>query len=176
MKNLILYILLVFLVVANGFFLFNYMGSSNDGKARGPQNPGNFIIKELNFNELQLEQFREKNKEHHETMMRLSNNIKELKDALFNRLPDVSLNDEAIDSITSLIGLKEKEKEKETFYHFRSIQDICNGKQKEKFKNIIRDALLKGGEREQRPPNLRGAAGPRHPPQQGEGHRPPPKR
>ena len=90
-KNLILYILLVFLIVVNGFFLFNYMGNSNKNKQKGPKGPGNFIVKELGFNEDQLKQFREKSRGHHQAMMDLSDNIKNLKDELFDRLSGFSL-------------------------------------------------------------------------------------
>lgn len=162
-KNLILYILLVFLIVVNGFFLFNYMGNGNDKKQNNPNRPGDFIVKELGFNKAQLEQFGKNSKGHHQTMIGLSADIRNLKDELFDRLSDSSLNKVTVDSITTLIGEKEKEMETETFYHFKTIQSICNDKQNEKFKKIIKDALHRGGERGQRPP-----------PGGGEGHRPPP--
>ena len=154
-KNLLLYILLVFLIIVNGFFLFNSIGKTSGGKQNERQRPGDFIIKELGFNELQLEQFRALNHEHHRTMRHLSDGIKELKDDLFDELTVSPINDILIDSITSLIGKRQKEKETEVFYHLRSIQEICNSKQKEKFKNIIIDALQKGGGKD-KPPHRRG--------------------
>lgn len=147
-KNLILYILLVFLIVVNGFFLYNHIGSTTNKKPRKPQQPSNFIVKELGFNAVQLEQFREKNQKHKEAMMKLSEDIKDLKDALFNKLSDDSVNEKTIDSITSLLGQKEKEKRTNVFYHFKEIQNICNTKQKEKFRRIINHALHNGGKKE----------------------------
>ena len=162
-KNSILYLLLVFLIIANGFFLFNYIGNNKGKKLSRPQKHTNFIIKELNFNEAQLEQFKSIGQEHQDAMMTISDDIKGLKEALFNRLSSASVNEKSIDSITSLIGQKEKEKDTEVFYHFKSIQNICNDNQKEKFKKIINDALLRG-KNEDRPPR----------PDSPDGHRPPP--
>tara|TARA_R110002049_G_scaffold207799_3_gene378220 strand:+ start:1679 stop:2107 length:429 start_codon:yes stop_codon:yes gene_type:complete len=140
------------------------MGKSFDNSPKRPQENRNFIVKELGFNKTQLEQFRENSEGHHEIMMRLSDDVKNLKDNLFDRLSDNSINDATIDSISSLICEKEKQKEKEIFYHFKMIQDLSNDKQKEKFKTILKDALRQGGQGN-RPP----------PPSKGKGHRPPPR-
>ena len=163
-KNTILYVLLVFLFVVNGFFLFNYMGIRSENRPKEPQRNKSFIVKELGFNAAQLEQFNKKSKGHHETMIRLSDSIKALKDKLFSTLSDDSITEETIDSISSLICEKETEKEKEVFYHFKMIQDIANDQQKEKFNSILMDALRQGDHGNRPPPNGE------------EGHRPPPRR
>jgi hypothetical protein len=163
-KNVILYVLLVFLIVVNGFFLFNYIGNTSGNNINEPQRNRNFIVKELGFNKAQLEEFKEKSEGHHKTMIRLSDEVKELKDVLFSKLSDDFVDESVIDSISSLICEKEKVKEKEVFYHFKMIQELSNDTQKEKFKTIIMDALRQD-EQGQRPP----------PPRDGEGHRPPPR-
>lgn len=164
-KNTILYILLVFLMVVNGFFLFNFLNKGNDNKLKEPQRNKDFIVKELGFNATQLKQFKVKSEDHHETMMRLSEEIKELKDDLFVTLFNDTVNEASIDSVSSLICEKEIAKEKEIFYHFRMIQEIANDKQKEKFKSILIDALRQG-DQGNRPP----------PPNGKDGHKPPPRR
>lgn len=125
----------------------------------------NFIVKELNFNATQLEQFNVKSEKHHEAMKRLSHEIKALKDELFPNIFDKAINESVIDSLMSLICEKEKEQEKEIFYHFRAIQDIANDEQKEKFKMILMDALRKGNQGNRPPPppdNDRRRPPPRH--------------
>lgn len=164
-KNLVLYVLLVFLIAVNSFFLFNYIGKNSNNGQKGTKGPGNFIVKELGFNEAQTEQFREESQGHHEAMMNMSDDIRGLKDELFGNLSNDSVKDSTIDSITSLIGEKQKVKEVEAFYHFKMIREICNDKQKEKFKNIIKDALHRGGLRGQMPPPPEGA-GKHRPPQE----------
>ncbi|MEM7602146.1 MAG: hypothetical protein AAF357_12110 [Verrucomicrobiota bacterium] len=163
-RNLILYILLIFLVLVNGFFLYNYLGISISDRPRKLEKPTDFIIKELDFNTAQLEQFRESNRVHNETMMRLSEDIRDLKNALFDKLSEASVDTNAIDSITSLLGQKEKEKRTNVFYHFKEIQTICDDKQREKFNRIISDALHNPGNREQNRSGPRGGNERRPPP------------
>ncbi len=162
-RNTILYVLLIFLIIVNGFFLVNYLKGGNDNKIREPHRNRDFIVKELGFDTAQLEQFNASSEKHHKTMMRLSDEIRSLKDDLFPTLFDKSVNESVIDSLTSLICEKEKEKEKEIFYHFRAIQGIANDKQKEKFKTILMDALRQG-DQGNRPPPPQGKDGRRHPP------------
>lgn len=172
-KNTILYILLIFLIVVNGFFLFNYMGKGNGKNQLEPQRDKDFIVKELGFNKTQLAQFRENSVGHHETIMRLNDEVKILKDELFSNLTDNSISDVAIDSISDLVCEKEKELDKEVFSHFKMIQELSNDKQKEKFKIIIMDALRQGDQGNRPPPpNEEGHRSP--PSEEKVGHRPPP--
>lgn len=165
-KNLLLYVLLVFLIVANGFFLFNHLGNSDEIESRNrPKGPAHFIVKELNFDDDQMFEFKRISRHQHQKMRRIGEEVKQLKNAMFNKISDVSLDENSIDSIATLIGLKVKEKDIEAFYHFKDIQELCNDKQKEKFKRIVNDALHKGGREEQRPPVRNGDGK----------HRPPPK-
>ncbi len=166
-KNIILYVLLIFLIISNGFFVFNYIGKKYDRNPRDPQGNKNFIVKELGFNDAQLKQFEKRSKGHHQMIMELSDEMRVLKDELFDKLSDDSVTQITIDSMTSLIGQKAKQKDAEAFRHFKMIRDLCNEKQKEKFKIIIKDALHKGGEQGQMPPPPEGRI---------EGRRPPPPR
>ncbi|TNJ45237.1 hypothetical protein KFZ70_07030 [Tamlana fucoidanivorans] len=152
-KNIVLYILFLFLVIANGFFLYNYVGNNIDRKGKDMVRPGDFILKELQFSEEQMEALRMSSVGHHERMKRCSEELKRLKDLLFNTLSEQETNETKTDSIISLIGQVEMEKEKEAFSHFKTIQTLCNNKQKERFKRIINDALHKHGRQEQRPPS-----------------------
>ena len=171
-KNTLLYILLFFLIIVNGFFLYNYLGRPEANRGNEPKDPMVFIAEQLKFDSDQLQKMENLNKRHHQNMRRINDDLKELKDGLFNRLSDVSINKKDVDSITALIGQKEKEKDTEAFYHFRSIQELCNEKQKEKFNKIINDALRKGGG--DRPPqDGRDRNGPPSPPNRG-GHEGPP--
>lgn len=174
-KNTFLYILLFFLIVVNGFFLFNYIGVHNFNEPDESQREKNFIVKELGFNDRQLEEFNNKSKGHHETMTRFSEEVRVLKDQLFSTLTDDNVQVATVDSISALICDIETLKEKEVFYHFKMIQDIANDEQKEKFKSILKDALRRG-DNENRPPPPSEAEGHRPPPPgDAEGHRPPPR-
>ena len=155
-KNVLLYILLIFLVIVNGFFLFNYGTASKKTNQGEPNRPFNFITKELKFDDVQQQKMEILSKAHHQKMRATSNAIKKLKDALFNSLSQPDVKENYIDSITTLIGNNEKEKDLEIFHHFKDIQNICNDKQKKKFKRIISDALHRAGGRGQRSLHERG--------------------
>ena len=126
----------------------------NKKDEKGPQDrmrPVDFISKELNFNADQKNKVEQLNKKHHETMRILSQDNKRLKDRLFISLSDPAVNEQEIDSLTSLIGDIEKEKDMVTFTHFRKILSLCNDHQKMKFQEIVTDALHRGGKNGQRP-------------------------
>ncbi|PWH83184.1 hypothetical protein DIS18_01125 [Algibacter marinivivus] len=170
------------MIVVNAFFLYNYLGGGE--KERLPVDskpPGAFLVKELGFDDAQKEEFRALTRAHRRTMRGISDDIRGLKDVLFKGLSDASFEDTNIDSIASLIGEKEKLKDLEVYRHFKSVQELCNDKQKEKFSKIINDALHKGpgnqrgprgdGPNGNRPPRPDGPRGDRP-----HGDGPPPKR
>ena len=176
-KKLPLYILLLFLIIMNGFFLYNYLGTDEGKEAqKGPKRPGNFLVKELGFDELQQEQFRALGKRHHQQMRGFDSDIRDLKDELFKGLSDDALKDVNVDSIAKLIGEKEAAKDIEVFKHFNSVQELCNDKQKEKFSKIIKDALRKGGRNQGLPRGGRPDGNRPNRPIGPRGDRPPPER
>ncbi len=165
-KNLLLYILLGFLVLVNSFFLFKHFSTADKYGPRGP-GPGNFIAKQLEFDESQTQKFEDLEMEHRENIKMLLADIRELKDSLFDRLSDDTVDDSEIDAIASQIADKEKTKELETFRFFKAVGELCNDNQKELLKSIIKDALGRQG-----PPGRNGP--PRGRP--GDEGRPPPPR
>ncbi|WP_298518348.1 periplasmic heavy metal sensor [uncultured Kordia sp.] len=142
-KNTLLYILVAFLVVMNGFFMFKIFG---DKPPKGP-NPGKFIAKELQFDATQMAQFSEMNDAHHEEMMGISREIKELKDQLFAEISSTTVNEAKIDDITRRIGDREREKDLKTFYHFKEVQKICTDEQRTRFNTIVQESLKRHGRR-----------------------------
>lgn len=142
-KNTLLYILLVFLVVMNGFFMFKIFG---DKPPRGG-NPGKFIAKELQFDATQMQSFSKINDAHHEAMMTISREIKELKDQLFDEISETTTNEAKVNDITRQIGEKEQQKDLKTFYHFKEVQKICTDEQRTRFNTLVQDALKKHGRR-----------------------------
>lgn len=147
-KNTLLYILLVFLVVMNGFFMFKIFG---DKPPKGG-NPGKFIAKELHFDEAQMKSFSKMNDTHHETMMKISREIKELKDQLFAEISETTTNETKVNDITRRIGEKEQEKDLKTFYHFKEVQKICTDEQRTRFNILVQEGLKRHGRPGRRKP------------------------
>ena len=142
-KNLPLFLLLIFLIVVNGFFLFNYLGKPGLNRPIEQRGPGDFIVKVLQFDDSQMDKMHLIMRKHNQRMRAINNDLKEVKDALFAKISEDSLSTQIIDSITNEIGFLEKEREMVTFLHLRDIQSICNEKQKERFNKIVYDALSK---------------------------------
>ena len=165
-KNLLLYILLAFLIIMNGIFLFKHFSDADiqDTPRRGPRV---FIAKQLKFNDVQTITFEKLDADHRMKMKAILDDIRIAKDELFDKLSDTTVAEPTIDSLTSIIAKHESAKDKQTFHFFQSIRNLCNEDQKEHFESIIRDALHKpGGPDGKGPPR-----GPR-----GENRRPPPPR
>lgn len=139
-KNLLLYILLAFLVVMNGFFLFKQFGATDkqDAPRRGPRN---FIAKQLKFDDAQTIAFEKLDADHRIKMEAILDEIKVAKDGLFDKLSEESVNKLDIDSIATAIASKETAKDVEIFYFFQAVRDLCNEDQKVRFESIIKDAL-----------------------------------
>ena len=141
-KNVVLYVLIAFLICVNGFYLYKDLKKPN---AKGhPNNPVEFIVKELNFNDAQLKQFQEMRIDHQKRMMKMDKDERQLKESLFGKISSETIDQREVDSIATLIGENRKSKDLEIFNHFRTIEELCNDKQKQKFKRIIMDALHKG--------------------------------
>ncbi len=155
-KNVILYVLLVFLIIVNGIFLFLFLNKTL--KIEG--GPEDFITKELKFDEQQLVEYRRLNEIHHRERRMFSDDIKQQKDVLFNMIGDENVTKETIDSITNLIGKKEQSIDRMTFYHFRAIREICNENQRVRFDNVIEEGLHRGRREQGPPPTGRREQGP----------------
>lgn len=163
-KNLLLYILLGFLVLMNFFFLFKHFGTF-DQKVHQRRTPGNFIVKELAFDATQTDQFEKLEAVHREKMDAILKAIKASKDELFDKFSDEKATTLEIDSLARMVANSEVEKELETFHFFKAVGEICDDKQKERFKIIIKDALHRQGPHGQnRPPPGRPGAEGRPPP------------
>lgn len=132
----------------NGFFIYNYLGRPAH---KGPKESGNFIVKQLKFNETQLQQFNTLEENHHNAMKAIGDDVKSLKDDLFQKISATTVNESSIDSVIHLISEKEELKEKEMFNRLRGIYELCDEQQKERFSEIIQKAR-KFGDRDPKGP------------------------
>lgn len=141
-KNTIVYLLIVFLAIANIFLMVNYLGHPK-GKKGG--NPGDFVAKELKFDDSQMQQFKTLNDNHEVEMRAIAGHAKKLKGSLFTKISEENVSSNTIDSIITLIGAYESKRDLKTYKHFREIQEICTDEQKERFNSIVKQALKKVG-------------------------------
>ena len=141
-KNTILYILIVFLALANAFFLTKHLSHPRGKKMK---NPGDFVAEQLKFDDGQMEKFKVLNDKHIKDMETISKDIKTLKGSLFTKISEEGISKKTVDSLTSMIGHYEAQRDAKTYYHFRAVQELCTDEQKERFNEIVKKALRKTG-------------------------------
>ncbi len=151
MKQKLLYIFLILLVIMNVALLFMLIKKPH----KQPRPSRNFLAKELQFDEDQIERFRFLDQEHRHFMRRFDDDIKRSKDFLFNSFSKPNFSS---DSIIKKIGILEAEKEQEVFTFFKQVRKLCTEEQAKKFDKVIKNALHK---QRRRPPGRRGNRPPR---------------
>ncbi|HMS66125.1 MAG TPA: Spy/CpxP family protein refolding chaperone [Ignavibacteria bacterium] len=103
--------------------------------------PKDFIIRELNLNEKQIEEFGNLVKEHQTEMRELKDKIRNEKEELWDSMSGKATDKNSVERITSEIGNNQKQIELITLRHFQKVRDLCNDDQKKKFDEIIKDVL-----------------------------------
>ena len=150
MKSKLLPILVVILMFMNGVLIFMLLKKSHVNNS--PPQERNFLVKELQFTELQNDKFLSFDTVHRENMLRLDQQIRKQKDILFNSFSDGVVN---IDSLGLLIGGLAGKKDIEVFRFFQAVRKICTQGQQEKFDKIINKALKAGKKRPSRGRRMR---------------------
>ncbi len=112
-----------------------------DKKLRPPKE---FITERLGFDENQTAKFLEFDEAHHRKMRAIDDKTRILKEELFTNLEGERLKKNELDSIGNLIGALAKDRELEVLDYFKKIEQLCDEKQKLRFKRIVRGALRKG--------------------------------
>lgn len=159
MKTKLLPILLLLLIVLNGFLIFMLIHKPHQNiKSRQERN---FLIEELQFSENQKDKFIDLDDLHRENMMSFENEIRKTKDILFNSFSDETIK---IDSLSTVIGTLQTKKELEVFRFFKSVRKICTAEQQEKFDKIINKAIKGGNQRPEQGPPSNGGMPPPPPP------------
>ena len=138
MKTKLLYFLLALLIITNLAMVFMLIKKPHKQK----KGRGNFLVKELQFDNLQKEQFLFLDNKHRETMDGFDREIKNAKNILFNSF---SKPNSSSDSISKKIGVLEGKKEQEVFTFFSNVRRICTAEQAADFDLIIKKLLHKRG-------------------------------
>ena len=103
--------------------------------------PANFIIKELNLNEAQIENFNQLKFAHQDSVQRLKNTGRELRENYFKLLRNDTTDNILADQLLIQIANNQKAIEQITYEHFQSVKNICDSVQKEKFDSIILEVI-----------------------------------
>ena len=105
--------------------------------------PSNFIIKELNLNAAQIENFNQLKLAHQDSVRSLKNTGRELREDYFKLLRNDTTDNILADQLLIQIANNQKAIEQITFEHFQSVKNICDSVQKVKFDSIILEVIHK---------------------------------
>jgi len=105
--------------------------------------PSNFIIKELNLNAAQIENFNQLKFAHQDSVQSLKNTGRELREDYFKLLGNDTTDNILADQLLMQIANNQKAIEQITFEHFQSVKNICDSVQKDKFDSIILEVIHK---------------------------------
>jgi periplasmic protein CpxP/Spy len=136
-KFLTLGLMLLLALNAVTLFLLFRMRSDGVNYPRPPEGPANYIVKQLQLDEKQQQQFAGLRRQHQEMMRRIHDEQKRLHDGYFDLLKTDDPDESRVDSIATLMSQNEKNIELATFDHFKRLRTICRNDQKKLFDDTI---------------------------------------
>lgn len=131
--------LVLMLIVANilSIALF-WMKDSKPQTMQQPKIPAEFLIKELQLNAQQQQQFEVLKREHQDASGTLRKEIKDAKEELFDLLKTGGAADTVKQSAVRKISLLTEKLDLVTFNHFEKVRAICSSSQQKRFDKIIK--------------------------------------
>ncbi len=137
------FLMLVTLNIAALSFTAYWLLKSRQAGPPPPPKSGamEFLVKELEFDSMQQQQFHQLVEAHRHSVMDIRKNNRIAKDAFFALLKEPVVNDSSLERSAREAVFFDQQLDMITFRHFQQVRKLCNEKQKEKFDAIIQEAL-----------------------------------
>jgi len=145
-QNKLLVLLVAILLIANLGLMLYFFGFRSRHRAGdiSPRPVSDYIQKQLGFNADQAARFQELRDQHKEAVKPIIDDMKKLKDSLYNLLQRPELNDTMAVSLIDKIGEKQKEWELMIFHHFQKVRAICDSNQLPRFDTLVHRMVTHG--------------------------------
>ena len=144
-QNRFLVLLVAVLLVANlGLMLYFFAFRHRMQSGNHPARVSDFVQKELGFNADQSAKFQQLRDQHKEHIKPLLDEMKKLKDSLYDLLRDPAASDSTVIALTNRIGEKQKEWELMIFKHLQKVRVICDSSQLPKFDSLVHQMVNRG--------------------------------
>jgi len=142
-QNKFLVLLVAISLVAN-LCLMLYFFVFKDRHAPERSHPvSDLMQKELGLNADQTEKFKQLRDQHRAAVKPVVDEMKRLKDSLYNLLQNPQANDSAAKVIAQQIGEKQEELEILIYHHFEKVREICDNSQLPKFDTLVHRMINK---------------------------------
>lgn len=144
-QNKLLVLLVAVLLIANLALMFYFFVFRNEHKTGSPSSRpvSDFVQKQLGFNADQVARFQQLRDEHKQAVKPILDDIKRLKDSLYNLLQTPQDDSVAVNLIDK-IGERQKDWELMIFHHFQKMRAICDSSQLPKFDSLVHRMVTKG--------------------------------
>ena len=142
-QNRFLVLLVAILLVANlGLMLYFFVFRSRHDPERAHP-VSDLMQKELGLDAEQTEKFHQLRDQHRAAVKPIVDDMKRLKDSLYNLLQDPQANDSSARAIAEQIGDKQEEWEILIFHHFEKVRAICDSGQLPKLDTLVHKMINK---------------------------------
>lgn len=148
-QNRFLVLLVAILLTANlglmlYFFVFRH-------KEPPPVRPSEYMQKKLGLNTDQAAKFQKLTDQHKEAVKPVINDMRKLKDSLYNLLQQPNAKDSEVTAMAVKIGDKQKQLEIMIFRHFQRLRAVCDSSQLPKFDTLVHRMVNRGPGHKKRP-------------------------
>jgi Spy/CpxP family protein refolding chaperone len=142
LKNKVLVTIIGILLLANIAMLVFFISGMKKPDRGQPEDKrqgystDSFLQSKVGFTEQQIRQFNQLKKEHHEKLNPLFEDLRMTKDQFFLLIKD-SISDSAMDSVSTLIGQKQKMLDMQVFRTVQELRNLCTPEQQLKFDSLL---------------------------------------
>ena len=144
-QNKFLVLLVAILLIANlGLMLYFFVFRNTQRREFPPRPVTDFIQKQLGFNSDQAARFQQLRDQHNAEVKPVIDDMKNLKDSLYNLLQRPRINDTLAVNLIDKIGEKQKEWELMIFHHFQKVRAICDSSQLPTFDTLVHRMVTRG--------------------------------
>ena len=140
-KNRTITWLVVILLLANIATIAVFWLDRSKKQDHSPQKPKDFLTTELNLDETQKKKYEELVKDHQQSVRQVREKVKEMKDSYFDLLKSLDATDSLRSDRLKQISLVTERLDSITFDHFQKLRNICTPGQQKKFDEIIHRVL-----------------------------------
>lgn len=118
----------------------------------GPGGPFDYLTAELKFDQQQKDAYTLLRDEHHKKAEQLQDSIRRAKDLLFDMMHEAGVTEEQVTAQANKAAAFNVQLDTLTFYHFQKVRSLCTPEQKERFDEVIKEAMRSMGGPHQGPP------------------------
>ena len=150
-QNKLLVLLVAILLVANLCLMLYFFVFKDRHESERSHPVSDFMQKELGLNKEQTEKFKQLRDQHRAAVKPIIDEMRKLKESLYDLHQNPQANDSAAKVIAKQIGEKQEEWEMLIYHHFEKVRAICDSSQLPKLDTLVHRMIEKWPWRKKKP-------------------------